>query len=192
VLRSAISVATVALALALVAPRAALAVEIATEPVALLPDVPEAIDLAAKETRDLPAGIRAVLEEAAQHIGTPYRWGGTGPKRGFDCSGLVNYVFRETVNVVLPRAARDLARLGTVIRSIADLRPGDLVFFNTRGRRFSHVGIFLGGTNFIHAPRRGARVRIDDLTDRYFAKRFNGGRRLETPELARPPVASDS
>ena len=97
---------------------------------------------------------------------------------GIDCSGLVTCVFQKTVGLALPHRSRDLARIGTPVKSIADLLPGDLVFFNTRGARYSHVGIYLGGSKFVHAPYRGKSVRVSDIRSRYFTRRFNGGRRI--------------
>ncbi len=179
-----------ALLAALGSPRRAGADEVPVPPVELAA-LEDALEAAREPAPELPEGIRAVIEAATQHIGTPYRWGGSAPQRGFDCSGLVNHVWQQVFHVALPRAARDLARLGTSVRKIADLRPGDLVFFNTRGRRNSHVGIYFGGTSFIHAPRRGARVRLDDLNDPYFARRFNSGRRLETPDVIAPATVRD-
>jgi hypothetical protein len=109
-------------------------------------------------------------------VDTPYRYGGRTPA-GFDCSGFVGYVFAESAGVSLPRRTEDLWRIGDrVARS--ELAVGDLVFFNTLGRRFSHVGIYIGDGVFVHAPARGGRVREERLTDTYWAARYNGARRM--------------
>lgn len=116
------------------------------------------------------------IESALDLIGIRYRRGGASPEKGFDCSGFVGHVFREGLGLYLPRTARELAQTGqTVPRD--ELQPGDLVFFNTMRRAFSHVGIYLGNNQFLHAPRTGGRVRIDEMTG-YWLKRFNGARRL--------------
>lgn len=109
-------------------------------------------------------------------VDTPYRYGGRTPA-GFDCSGFVGFVFAEAAGVSLPRRTEDIWRIGDgVARS--ELAVGDLVFFNTLGRRFSHVGIYIGDGVFIHAPARGGRVRVERLTDGYWEARYNGARRM--------------
>jgi cell wall-associated NlpC family hydrolase len=117
-------------------------------------------------------------------IGVDYRYGGSSPEHGLDCSGLVRYVFQEVVGVTLPRTAREMARLGGRVAP-GDLQAGDLVFFNTRSSPFSHVGIYLGDDRFIHAPRRGGEVEIVTLSQRYWQQRYDGARRLVAfvPEL---------
>lgn len=118
-----------------------------------------------------------VASFALSLVGIDYRWGGTTPAQGFDCSGLIRYVFQETTGVALPRTARSLASLGArVTRS--ELVPGDLVFFNTRHAAFSHVGIYLGNDRFIHAPSRGGEVGVAVLSSAYWKKRYDGARRL--------------
>jgi cell wall-associated NlpC family hydrolase len=110
-------------------------------------------------------------------IDTPYRYGGRSPG-GFDCSGFVGHLFSESAGLVLPRRSEEMVRLGaTVPRS--ELEVGDLVFFNTLGRRYSHVGLYVGDGRFVHAPARGGRVRIERLADRYWVARYNGARRLD-------------
>ena len=129
---------------------------------------------------------QAVREVAAQHrqevamtalglTGSPYRYGGMDPSGGFDCSGLVNYVFHQVAGTRLPRSADSQA---SASRRIArrELREGDLVFFNTLGRPNSHVGIYIGDGRFVNAPSSGGRVRIDTLDNPYFAKRFDSAR----------------
>lgn len=119
---------------------------------------------------------------ALSHVGVSYRRGGESPQTGFDCSGLVRHVVYETLGLVLPRTSRDISRLGETVRR-EELRPGDLVFFNTLRRGFSHVGIYLGEHRFVHAPASGGEVRIEDMRQSYWAKRFNGARRLAAAEV---------
>src|SRR5450432_1599758 len=110
-------------------------------------------------------------------IGVDYRFGGTTPERGLDCSGLVRYVFQQVTGVTLPRTSQELSRLGEKV-PVTELLPGDLVFFNTRQLQFSHVGIYIGEDRFIHAPRRGGEVEVVTLSRDYWRKRFDGARRL--------------
>jgi len=109
-------------------------------------------------------------------VDTPYRYGGRTPA-GFDCSGFVGYVFAESAGVALPRRSEEIWRVGDRVDR-SELAVGDLVFFNTLGRRFSHVGIYIGDGLFVHAPARGGRVRAERLADTYWEARFNGARRL--------------
>jgi cell wall-associated NlpC family hydrolase len=118
-----------------------------------------------------------VTDQALELIGVRYRFGGQTPENGLDCSGLVRYVFEQVTGVVLPRSAREQAKVGEQVERDA-LQPGDLVFFNTRRAAFSHVGIYLGDNEFVHAPRRKSSVRIANIDARYWKKRFNGARRL--------------
>jgi cell wall-associated NlpC family hydrolase len=110
-------------------------------------------------------------------IGIRYRFGGNTPEGGLDCSGLVRYVFQQVTGVMLPRTAKDMSRVGEKVAT-QDLQPGDLVFFNTRRYAFSHVGIYLGDNQFIHAPSRGREVEIATFDKSFWQKRFNGARRL--------------
>ena len=110
-------------------------------------------------------------------IGIDYRMGGTNPDVGLDCSGLVQVVFKEAIGMLLPRTAREQSQVGAVIGR-QELKAGDLVFFNTMRRAFSHVGIYLGDNRFLHAPRSGAEVRIEDMRQSYWINRYNGARRL--------------
>jgi len=121
--------------------------------------------------------VRKMLDEALDLVGIRYRRGGNDADSGFDCSGFVGYVYRQTLGLVLPRTARDISREGEPVAK-GDLKPGDLVFFNTLRHAFSHVGIYLGDNRFVHAPRAGKSVRVEDLTDRYWVRRYNGARRL--------------
>jgi cell wall-associated NlpC family hydrolase len=119
----------------------------------------------------------AAVTRALELVGIRYRRGGTTPESGFDCSGLVDHVFREGFGLILPHNAREISKTGEKVQQ-DDLRPGDLVFFNTMRRAFSHVGIYLGDNQFVHAPRSGGEVRVEDMRENYWAKRFNGARRM--------------
>ncbi|AOW13249.1 hypothetical protein LPB72_06705 [Hydrogenophaga crassostreae] len=119
----------------------------------------------------------ALVTSAMGLLGVPYQYGGNDAETGLDCSGLVRLVYEETVGKILPRRAADQAAVtDTIDRS--ELKPGDLVFFNTMRRAFSHVGIYVGEGKFIHAPRTGAQVRIEDMRTSYWNTRFNGARRV--------------
>ena len=122
-----------------------------------------------------------LVDEALSYLGIRYRFGGTSPATGFDCSGLVLNVFRNAVGLDLPRSASEMASLGDKIGK-QDLKPGDLVVFNTMRRTFSHVGIYLGDGKFVHAPSSGGKVRVENISATYWAKRFNGARRLVDEE----------
>jgi cell wall-associated NlpC family hydrolase len=119
-----------------------------------------------------------VSDEALGFVGTPYARGGASPQRGFDCSGLVVYVYRSALGIELPRRVADLKSVGSPV-PLRDLAPGDLVFYNTRHKPYSHVGIYVGDGRFVHAPRPGAHVRIERIGKRYWRARFNGARRLD-------------
>ncbi|HPT51032.1 MAG TPA: C40 family peptidase [Accumulibacter sp.] len=114
-------------------------------------------------------------------IGINYRFGGTNPDTGLDCSGFVQVVFKDAMGILLPRSAREQSEVGAVVDR-HELKAGDLVFFNTMRRAFSHVGIYLGDNRFMHAPRTGAEVRIEDMRQSYWLQRYNGARRLLTRE----------
>ena len=124
----------------------------------------------------------AMVGEALNHLGIRYRYGGNSPTEGFDCSGLVSYVAFQSLGLTLPRSAADIAARGQEIER-GELVAGDLVFFNTMGRKFSHVGIYVGGDRFIHSPSAGGVVRVEDMKMAYWTKRYNGARRLDTPSL---------
>ena len=124
-----------------------------------------------------------IMLQALGLIGVTYRWGGNSPESGLDCSGFIKYVFQQALNIALPHNALAISRLGEDVEKEA-LKPGDLVFFNTLGRKFSHVGIYLGDDRFIHSPRAGSKVQIVRITDAYWAKRYNGGRRVTQESVA--------
>lgn len=119
-----------------------------------------------------------LINNAMQLIGVRYRWGGNSPQSGLDCSGFVRYVFNDTFGFLLPRKSAQMSKVGLEIGK-DELRPGDLVFFNTMRHAFSHVGIYVGNNKFIHAPSKGKSIRVDDMTKVYWEKRYNGARRLE-------------
>jgi cell wall-associated NlpC family hydrolase len=115
--------------------------------------------------------------QAMALVGIRYTFGGRSPDTGFDCSGLVRYVFNRVTGRSLPHNSFDMAKLGMTVAK-GELQPGDLVFYNTRGRSYSHVGIYVGEGRFIHAPSRGGRVHIVDMRHSYWLSRFDGARRL--------------
>jgi len=119
-----------------------------------------------------------VLVIALNLTGTKYKYGGDSPEAGFDCSGFVRYVFQQAASLTLPHSARAISKLGEAI-SMEQLQPGDLVFFDTLKSAFSHVGIYLGSNRFIHAPSSGGTVNVVSMNDIYWAKRYNGARRLD-------------
>jgi cell wall-associated NlpC family hydrolase len=118
-----------------------------------------------------------LITQAMDLLGVPYRRGGSTEASGFDCSGFVRYLYENSVGQLLPRRAEEQARSTEVIDR-SELKPGDLVFFNTMKRAFSHVGIYVGDGKFIHSPRTGKAVKVDDMRSAYWQKRFNGARRV--------------
>ena len=120
-------------------------------------------------------------------LGVPYKRGGMSEEKGFDCSGFVRHMFEKSVGLVLPRRAEEQAKVTEEINR-SELKPGDLVFFNTMKRTFSHVGIYIGDGKFIHAPRPGKAVRVDDMREAYWQKRFNGARRVQSDKLQTEPT----
>jgi cell wall-associated NlpC family hydrolase len=121
--------------------------------------------------------IDDTLGEALNLIGVPYKRGGKSPELGFDCSGFVSHVYEQSIGLVLPHNAKAMSREGENIDKNA-LQPGDLVFFNTMRRAFSHVGIYVGDGQFVHAPRKGGKVRVEDIDASYWKHRYNGARRV--------------
>ena len=127
-----------------------------------------------------------LITQAMDLLGVPYRKGGNTEASGFDCSGFVRHLYEKSVGQLLPRRAEEQARsTETIDRS--ELKPGDLVFFNTMKRAFSHVGIYVGDGKFIHAPRTGKTVKVDDMRSAYWQKRFNGARRVPLDTEPTPP-----
>lgn len=121
-------------------------------------------------------------------LGVPYRRGGNDA-RGFDCSGFVRSMYERTIGLVLPRLAKDQAAATQPIDK-KELQPGDLVFFNTMKRAFSHVGIYVGDGKFIHSPKPGAQVRVEDMHKSYWARRFDGARRVVNWSAEEPAAPS--
>lgn len=134
----------------------------------------------------VPPVAREVVIQALALIGTPYRYGGSDPATGLDCSGLVRHVMGKVTGTRLPADTQTLSRSGTAVEAGA-LRPGDLVFFNTLRRAYSHVGIYLGGQRFVHAPSTGGSVEIVNMTQRYWRERYDGARRLPHLQVATFP-----
>ena len=118
-----------------------------------------------------------LLGKAMQLIGVKYRFGGTSPETGLDCSGYVQYVFKNAVGVSLPRTASEQAHVGDVVGT-SDMLPGDMVFFNTRGFSNSHVGIYVGNGMFVHSPNSRSQVRFDTLDSGYWKAHFTSARRI--------------
>lgn len=136
--------------------------------------MPEPVN--APETKASGA-MQELVFHALAFLGVKYRFGGTDPQTGWDCSGYVSHVFKNAIGLTLPRTSFSMSERGDPIER-NDLQPGDLVFFNTLKRAFSHVGIYLGDNRFIHAPSSGKAVQISDMNADYWAKRFDGGRRM--------------
>lgn len=126
-----------------------------------------------------PDITQEIMISALSLTGIKYKYGGSSPETGFDCSGFVRYVFQQAASLTLPHGARALSRLGQAV-SMDQLMPGDLVFFNTLKSAFSHVGIYLGNRRFIHAPSSGGGIHVVNMDDAYWAQRFNGARRMES------------
>jgi len=124
---------------------------------------------------DSPAHRKEIIMRALDMIGKDYRWGGSNPREGFDCSGLVVYVVDQVTQRRLPHHAATIAKMTRPIKR-KELTPGDLVFFNTMKRRHSHVGIYLGDNRFVHSPTPGQKVRIDSLKTAYYSERLDGAR----------------
>jgi cell wall-associated NlpC family hydrolase len=119
-------------------------------------------------------------------LGVPYRWGGNSAATGFDCSGFVHEIYKQTAGLILPRQSKDQAAATQTIDK-QDLHPGYLVFFNTMRHAFSHVGIYVGDGKFIHSPRPGAQVRVEDMGKNYWSRRFDGARRVLSLSSAAQP-----
>ncbi|HMV16553.1 MAG TPA: C40 family peptidase [Zoogloea sp.] len=133
--------------------------------------------------------VKALMDRSLNFLGVPYRLGGTNPLTGFDCSGFVGKVFTDALGFGMPRTAAEMAQMGEQVNR-SDLKPGDLVFFNTMRRAFSHVGIYLGNNQFVHAPSAGGVVRVEDMRIAYWAARYDGARRLLPSAQARQSQAN--
>lgn len=138
-----------------------------------------------REVRDRASDL---VMSAMNFLGVPYRRGGNG-ENGFDCSGFTRHVFEMSLGLVLPRRADQQAQSDALVQvAREELKPGDLVFFNTMRRAFSHVGIYVGDGKFIHSPRTGGKVRIEDMRQAYWAQRFNGARRAPQIGSGETPI----
>ena len=138
-----------------------------------------------KTVRDTASDL---VMQAMNFLGVPYKRGGNTEETGFDCSGFTRHIFENSIGLVLPRRADEQATTaGLLSINRQELKPGDLVFFNTMKRTFSHVGIYVGDDKFIHSPRSGGEVRIEDMRESYWSRRFTGARRADltaaTPQL---------
>ncbi len=156
--------------------------------------------------KDLPAESTAFVRQvrdtasdlvigAMNFLGVPYRRGGNSEAEGFDCSGFTRHIFEMTLGLVLPRRADEQATAAGLAKvGREELKPGDLVFFNTLKRTFSHVGIYVGDGKFIHSPRAGGEVRVEDMRKAYWERRFTGARRadaaVQAPRSAAPAAAT--
>jgi cell wall-associated NlpC family hydrolase len=125
-----------------------------------------------------PAAANDVLFQAISLVGTPYRYGGNSPETGFDCSGLINYVFLNSAGLKLPRSTAELIDIDAPTVDKDRLFPGDLVYFNTLGGRVSHIGIYVGERRFVHAPSSGGTVRMDNLDTPYWQKHYVEAKRI--------------
>lgn len=131
----------------------------------------------------LPAAADDMAMTALTLMGTPYKFGGTSPEGGFDCSGLVQYIYRDISTVTLPRTAAEMANLAGRDVTTRELVVGDLLFFRLgNSSRINHVGVYIGKDRFVHAPRTGTNVRIDKLDNRYWMRYYDRARRLFTDE----------
>jgi len=161
------------------APHAAAALDtLAQVDVASADTAPLAAQLGAFEqaSPSTSARVKKALQGAFALLGTPYRWGGSSPEAGFDCSGLVGYVFR-TIGIDLPRVSRAMASSGTAVDDRTSLAEGDLVFFGKRGQ-VDHVGIYIGQGKFLHAPRTGRDVTVSSLETGYWSQKYMQARRV--------------
>lgn len=149
------------------------------------------VDYRGAPPAELPAAIAGnVVLTALNFVDTPYRYGGNTAATGFDCSGFTRHVYRQALGVTLPRRSAAQARTDDMRAvDVRDLMPGDLVFFNTLSSAYSHVGIYIGDERFVHAPRTGAQVRVEDMRTSYWARRYDGARRAVAEDSARAATA---
>jgi cell wall-associated NlpC family hydrolase len=150
----------------------------------MAPTTPAPVHVPVAPSVSSPAPARVQRSEALLQallaLGLDYRYGGDSHVTGFDCSGLVAHIYLEAWNIRLPRNTAAQSKSGVPV-SLAELQAGDLVFYDTMKRPFSHVGIYLGEGKFIHAPKTGAQVRVESLKSVYWQQRYNGARRIEPP-----------
>lgn len=146
------------------------------------PATPNQVQEAESNTSWTSAAQEIILHALSQ-TGVKYKYGGINPDSGFDCSGFVRYVFKEAANLTLPHGARAMSQVGQNVPE-KELKPGDLVFFNTMKSVYSHVGIYVGNNRFIHSPSAGSSISVADMNDSYWSKRFTGARRVDAKELA--------
>ncbi len=147
-----------------------------SDPVAVASPAPVSAPAPQPSTEQASRRAEALLQ-ALLALGIDYRYGGQSPTTGFDCSGLVAHVYLEAYGTRLPRNTKGQSQVGNAVSS-TELEAGDLVFFNTLNRPYSHVGIYLGDGRFLHAPKAGARVRVERMDVAYWTKRFDGARRV--------------
>ncbi|RQO63650.1 hydrolase [Paucibacter sp. KBW04] len=135
-------------------------------------------------------GASDMVLSAMNFLGVRYTRGGNSAETGFDCSGFTRHIFENSVGLILPRRADEQAKLPSLLQvKKEELKPGDLVFFNTMRRTFSHVGIYVGEGKFIHSPRVGGAVRVEDMREAYWSKRFTGARRADLKNAAAKAAA---
>lgn len=135
--------------------------------------------------------MQEVLLNALTLTGIQYKHGGKTPETGFDCSGFVGYVFKQALNLTLPHNARAMSQIGIQV-SQSQLKPGDLVFFNTLKTKFSHVGIYIGDNRFIHSPSAGKEVKVVSMKEAYWANRYNGAVRVDHLNASEPDTLKNA
>lgn len=137
------------------------------------------------ESREISRGdADSLISSAMGLLGVAYRYGGTSANTGFDCSGFMQYIFRRSMQISLPRTSAEQARMGVAVGR-SELQPGDMVFFNTAGRRISHVGLYIGNNRFIHAPRTGKSIEITSLGNKYWNSKYVTARRIKKNDPSR-------
>ncbi|MCH8181016.1 MAG: C40 family peptidase [Proteobacteria bacterium] len=148
----------------------------------------------AQHMRDTASDIASDLVLSAMNfLGVPYRRGGDSRETGFDCSGFTRHVFENSIGLILPRRAIEQANSPALMPvQQAELKPGDLVFFNTLRHTFSHVGIYIGDNKFIHSPRAGGQVRVEDMRQAYWQQRFDGARRAPAMSAQTSPSSRNN
>lgn len=153
--------------------------------------VQSAVDTANTAATAMRDRASEAVVSALNFLGVPYRRGGDSVEEGFDCSGFTRHIYELAMGVTLPRRSDEQAKMPAASKvDKSELKPGDLVFFNTLRRTFSHVGIYVGDGKFVHAPRTGAVVRVESMNNSYWSRRFDGARRVKT--AAAPVVSADT